>query len=111
MRVPFNWKCYSTYFSFTFYFFHLFSDYYDQWKILQYYVPKFFASHIFTGQINNNSGKKSLQLFLVADITGLNNVTAKIKTARWDSLGTNSENSFKVSVVCNAFVKSQNFGT
>lgn len=69
---------------------------------MQYYVEKFFAPHIITGQIYRNGTKKSLKLFVVADVTGLENVVARIKTARWDSIGTNSETNLTISVVSEA---------
>lgn len=63
-------------------------------------MPKFFAPHIITGRIfQNDLGQTSLQLFVVADISGLINVVATLKTGRWDCLGPNSETSMVVSVV------------
>lgn len=69
---------------------------------MQFYVEKFFAPHIITGQIYRNiqdPTKKSLKIFVVADANSLENVTARIKTARWDGIGTNSETALTVSVV------------
>lgn len=71
---------------------------------MHYYVGKFFAPHIITGQIYQNENSKSLKLFVVADTTRLQNVVAKIKTVKWDSLGVNSETNLSISVVSEHFV-------
>lgn len=68
--------------------------------MLQYYVAKFFAPQIITGVISQNeNGKRKLQMFVVSDINGIQNATATLKTGRWESLGTNSETSIKISTV------------
>lgn len=76
------------------------SDYFGEWKMMQYYVRDFFNPIIVTGQLeNDNNGKTKLDIFVVSDVKKIEHAIVKVKLGRWKEIGTFSETSFPVTVV------------